>query len=325
MRNKKRKAAYIQITRKCNNECIFCSNPSFDYELSFDKAKKIILDYKRDGVNEIILSGGEPTTHKKLLDVIKFLKKNNFDIKVVTNGVNFSDFGYVLDLKKGGLNDVHVSIHTHIKKIAEELSQRKGHLEKTLRGINNALNVGMNVSINSTINSKNSGYLSDFIGFMIKKFPAINHYVFNNLDPGNADSITVSRAWKNKWIIARFVDMELELSKTAKLLLKNNKTFRIERVPLCYMQGFEQFSTETRRLIKQENYICYFLEKMGKNFLVKLKPKNIERRVKGENCKFCPLNKICAGISSEYAQIHGYDELFPVFDDPKPIIKKILG
>lgn len=322
---KTRKPAYLQITRKCNNRCVFCSNPQFDYQLTLEEIKNVVNDYKKRGVTEITLSGGEPTTYKQLPEIISYLHKNKFDIKIVTNGVNFSDYSYVKKLFDSGLRDVHISVHTYLGEVADKLSRKDGHLKKSLQGISNALRVGMHVSINSTINSLNCKHLSKFIGFMINKFPEIKHYVFNNLDPGNADSITLSEAWKNQWIIARFVDMELELSRTASLLNKKNKSFRIERVPLCYMQGFEQFSSEARRRVKSEEYLCYFLEKGGNNFLMEIKSGEIERRVKSESCKFCRLDCICAGVSEEYAKLHGLGELFPVFQDPESIKNCIIS
>jgi radical SAM superfamily enzyme YgiQ (UPF0313 family) len=38
--------AYIQITRECNRECLFCSNPPSGWkDMPLSKAKKIVDDY----------------------------------------------------------------------------------------------------------------------------------------------------------------------------------------------------------------------------------------------------------------------------------------
>ena len=71
----KRSAAYLQLTRKCNNKCVFCSNPQFEQEPSWNDLKKQVLGFKSQGINEIILTGGEPTLSEYLFDLIKLIKE----------------------------------------------------------------------------------------------------------------------------------------------------------------------------------------------------------------------------------------------------------
>ncbi len=323
MKNNKRKSAYMQITRKCNNECVFCSNPPFDKEIGMEELEKRLLFYKGNGINEIIFSGGEPTENNILVDAIHLAKKLGFETKIITNGVNLSDLNYVKKLKKNGLEHLHVSIHSHIEKDLDFLTNRKGHFKKTVKGISNCIKEGICVDINTTLNSVNAKYLSDFINYFVVKFPEIKHFVFNNLDVGEADSVIKSRAWKNKWVIAKLIKLELELSKTAHLLMSKGKTFRIERVPLCYMNGFEQFCTETRKIIKKESYQCIFIEKDRGDVYVKVDDPSKERRYKGKVCNSCKLNKICAGLSKDYYELFGDSELFPVFENPNEVILKV--
>lgn len=316
-----RKSAYLQVTRECNNECIFCSNPQFSKEYSFDEAKSAVIGFKKEGINELILTGGEPTEVNFLPELVDFIKANNMSVKVVSNSVNFCKGDLVESLYKSGLRSVYLSVHSVDEKTAERLSQKKGNLKKSLKGIENLIKCGIKINLNSTINSLNCNHLYKNAEFFIKKFPQINHFVYNNLDPGTADGYTKTRAAENPWIVARFVDYELELQRTANLLKKNNKTFRIERVPLCYMNGFEEFSTETRKIVKSEQYICSFITKQKQNEIRRVRPK--EMRAKVECCNFCKLNPICAGIQKEYLNINGDREFYPVFKNPLTIIKKI--
>jgi len=322
-KSKPRKAAYLQITRECNNECIFCSNPQFKKEYSLTEIKKRIIGFKNDGITEIMLTGGEPTLVDSLAIIIKFIRENEITPKMITNGVELSNINLTKTLFDAGLTDINVSIHSNKEGMADKLSQKRGHFKKAISGTRNALNVGMHVSINSTINSMNCRKISDMIEFFIRTFPNINHYVFNNLDPGKADGELKSRTAQNPWIVARFIDMELELKKTVELLKRFKKTFRIERMPLCYMQGFEEFSTETRKIVKDEQYICSFISKNKRNEVRRVNPKDF--RVKVECCSHCLLDEICAGVQKEYIDIYGGKELFPVFAEPVSIIKKIIG
>jgi len=319
----KRNSAYLQVTRKCNNGCIFCSNPVFEKELELDVLFSEIKRLKETGVNEIVLTGGEPTTYKKIFELIDFIISENLKFRIISNGVNFVDKEFVGKLKENGLEHVHVSIHHYIEDVADKLSQVKGHFKKTLQGIRNLIDVGVYVDINSTINSLNSGCLSKFIEFMIKKYPEIGHYVFNNLDPGNSDGVHQSRAGQNPWIIAKFSDMELELSKMVDVLKENNKTFRIERVPLCYMRGFEECSTETRKIVKDEVYRCSFVQKDSDENVIRTVNPGFDR-IKADICKNCKLNDICVGVQKEYVNIYSSSEISPSFENPVLIEKKIL-
>ncbi len=316
-----RKSAYLQITRECNNECIFCSNPPVGKDYSFEEAKKRVIEFKEEGVNELILTGGEPTEADFLPDLIEFIKNNNMETKLVSNCVNFSDKKLVKNLYKRGLMDCYISIHSVKEEISDRLSQKKGNFKKSIKGLENLISLGIKVNINSTINSLNCDHLSKNVAFFIKNFPQITHFVFNNLDPGSADGEVSSRAKENPWIVARFVDFELELQKMVSLLKKNNKSFRIERVPLCYMEGAEEFSTETRKIIKNEEYICSFINKRKPIDIRKVMPEDMRSKI--GCCGSCRLNVVCAGVQKEILDVNGSKEIYPVFKDPRPIIEKV--
>ena len=84
------KTACIVWFAGCNMRCLYCYNPdivlgkgkiSFDDVLSFLKTRKGLLD-------GVVLSGGECTLHKKIIDFIKEIKAMGFAVKIDTNGSN---------------------------------------------------------------------------------------------------------------------------------------------------------------------------------------------------------------------------------------------
>lgn len=318
-----RKAAYLQVTRECNNECLFCSNPQFKKNYSLNEIKNKITALKKQDISEIILTGGEPTLVNFLPEVIFFIQKNGIASRIITNGCELEDLGLAKKLFKSGLRDINISIHSDNSSIADRLSQKKGHFKKAIKGLENSLKVGFKVSLNSTINTLNCKNLSITAGFFIKAFPGVRHFVYNNLDPGKADGEMNSRVINNQWIVARYTDIELELKKTVELLRTHGKTMRIERVPLCYMQGFEELSSETRKIVKNELYICSFISKKRMDKLRMVKPTKF--RIKADCCVYCLVNRICAGVQKEYINMYGSQELYPIFSEPNVIIKKIIS
>lgn len=309
---KEKDFGYLQITRKCNRECVFCSNPYVEDELTFEEAKRQIDDYAGKGVNEIVFTGGEPTLNDNLPELIKYCKSIGMACRIITNAQKLADAKYAKKLYDAGLKHAMISVYSHKKEIEEKLTETKGSFEKTIKGIKNSLRYFPAVNINITINSLNCKDLHETIEFLVEKFPEIKHFVFNNID-------ATGRALENKWTVPRLVDIELGLSKALECLKLHEKTFRIERVPLCYMPGFEEFSTETRKIAKKQKYRCLFLNDSGRE----LREINNFYYGKAECCGVCFLNEICAGLNERYTKLFGLDELFPVFENPQNITSKI--
>lgn len=88
------KVAAIIFTSGCNLRCLFCYNPDLVLpELintsSLFSEKKVLsfLRRRRQYLDGVCLSGGEPTIHSDLPDFCRQLKKMNYLVKVDTNGL----------------------------------------------------------------------------------------------------------------------------------------------------------------------------------------------------------------------------------------------
>ncbi len=84
------KTACIVWFAGCNMRCLYCYNPdivlgkgkiNFNEVLTFLKTRKGLLD-------GVVLSGGECTLHKKIIDFVKEIKAMGFAVKIDTNGSN---------------------------------------------------------------------------------------------------------------------------------------------------------------------------------------------------------------------------------------------
>ncbi len=83
----------ILFTGACNFCCPFCQNGALVVgELPEPISEKEIEDYlekRKNVLDAVVISGGEPTIHKDLPDYIRYLKqKFNYKIKLDTNGSN---------------------------------------------------------------------------------------------------------------------------------------------------------------------------------------------------------------------------------------------
>ncbi|MCA6072034.1 MAG: anaerobic ribonucleoside-triphosphate reductase activating protein [Endomicrobium sp.] len=85
--------AAVIFTQGCNMMCPYCHNPQLIYpylfERSFDEDEIFVFLSKRIKLlRGIVITGGEPTIQKDLLEFITAIKNLNFFIKLDTNGTN---------------------------------------------------------------------------------------------------------------------------------------------------------------------------------------------------------------------------------------------
>lgn len=304
---------YIQITRICDQECLFCSNPATGKIIDFAAAKKAVDDYVALGYRGIIWTGGEPTLYPRLPELIAYANKRGIHSRIITNGQRLSDLRYFKKLADAGLAHVNISLFSHKPKVQNFLAQKKDSYRNIVKALENAQKIGITTHVNMVINKYNADHLSEIVKFVVKQYPIVNHFIWNNMDP------LMNRASKNIDTIPRLNDFELELFKAMRFLDEHGKTFRVERVPLCYMVEYAHNSTETRKIVKKEERSVHFLdEKRGR-----VRQKKWEHG-KAPCCAVCTLNGICAGLW-QMDTYYSSQELYPVFVDPKTIQKRILS
>ncbi len=302
---------YIQVTRRCNQRCIICSNPPTERRLSLTMAKHKIDEIKKEGGEGVIITGGEPTLYKDLTGLITYACAKGVMPRIITNGQRMADFGYAESLKDAGLRHVHVSIYSCRDDVQAKLSNNPDSLRNIIGALDNLKKLGtMTVDANIAISKLNADHLSETVKWLTTRHPFIRHFVFNNLDP------FMNRASENPEVIPRLHDFELELHRALTHLTSEEKTFRVERVPLCYLSGFEHVSTETRKIVKEEARTIYFLDEKGKSI------QDTWMSEKAACCKECSLRDICAGIYG-WGRYYSVTELSPVFVDKDKIVKKI--
>jgi pyruvate formate lyase activating enzyme len=86
-----KKISMVVFTAGCNFRCHYCHNPELvNPELPFMSEDKAIkkIESKKEWVDGIVITGGEPTMHADLPDFIRKIKKMGLLIKLDTNGTN---------------------------------------------------------------------------------------------------------------------------------------------------------------------------------------------------------------------------------------------
>jgi MoaA/NifB/PqqE/SkfB family radical SAM enzyme len=303
---------YMQVVRGCNQYCRFCSNPATGYQLDLATAKREIDDFVARQYFGIILTGGEPSLSELVPDITRYAVARGLHVRMITNGSRLARPGVAESYVEAGLRHFHVSIHSCREELEDFLTGVKGSFALAMDALANLGRVGATVNINTVINRFNADHLDQNVRFFVERFPFIGHFVWNNLDP------SMGRAETNRDTAHRLADFELSLARAMRFLDRSGRTFRVERVPLCYMTEFAHASTETRKIVKGEERIVHFLDDKGTVRQTDF------RHPKAPACAACSLNEICGGLF-ELGDHYDLAELAPVFVDKDAIVARVLA
>lgn len=300
----------IQITKRCNQQCVFCSTPMLLQEPSLPEIRKRISETKKAGTTDLMLTGGEPTERKDFLIILKFAVSQAFpEITIQTNAVNL-DEKFLKKVKKLNYNiRFNVSFHAHDRETFGKITGRPEHFSRVVRNIKMIGEMGLWAYPTIVISSLNFRHLKGLIDFIIANFRYMNHLSFNYID-------YVGRALENPWTVPRYSQAERYIHESADHMFQQHISFRLERVPLCYMSGFEHCSTDIRRDVFQEHRSMRFIDDK-----VFTEAKTILHQA--PQCRACRLRSLCPGICSRYVDLHGDSEAYPVFHNSQDIICKM--
>lgn len=303
---------YLQLTRNCLQRCRFCSNPPTGVDLTEAEMRELIDGLVDMGYDGVILTGGEPTLSPLLMPALRYATDRGLYNRMITNGQRLADREFFQECVDAGLQHIHVSLHSYRREVHDWITRYPRAWETLVQCLDNVPKVGITADINTVICAYNADHLHETVMWLCDRFPFIRHFVWNNMDPDG------NRAEENPDCIPRHFEFQVSLELAMEYLHRTGRTFRAERVPLCFMRRFAWASTETRKIVKEEERCIRFLD--GKGFVHQLE----FLHGKGEACDACRWDPVCAGMFS-MARTFDERELSPVFEDPLPVIRAVLG
>ncbi len=149
------KVAAMIFLPGCNLRCSFCFNS--DLVLSPEKLETIPFSYieerlekNRKLVDAVVISGGEPTLHTDLPELLQTIKGLGFFTKIDTNGTNPKMLGELIEKKL--VDFVSMDVKTCLdKQKYEEVAGLKVDLEKIRQSIKLLLSCGVDYEFRTTV------------------------------------------------------------------------------------------------------------------------------------------------------------------------------
>jgi len=141
---------WLEITSICNQKCMHCfmHDELNTTVLEVDEIRKIVLDLKKLGVKNIALSGGEPTLHPNLIEIMDIIYEQKIGLVILTNGLKMSDEVIERILKYNVL--VRIPI-LGIGKNHDKMTGKVGSYEICRNNIDILAKKGANLTITTTV------------------------------------------------------------------------------------------------------------------------------------------------------------------------------
>jgi pyruvate-formate lyase-activating enzyme len=186
---------YLQITNRCNLSCPICYelDRHGGSSLSIKTIKRII---KKSPADYYVLSGGDPTMHRKLFDIVRILKKEKKYVCLLTNGIKLADAKYTRKLKSAGIDEVAMSFDGLDDEIYTRIRGRP-LLQEKLRAMENMRENNIKFGLYCVVDKEvNFNQIKETIDFAIKNKDHISKVWFGCLNKKEKTSTTRSDIWK---------------------------------------------------------------------------------------------------------------------------------
>lgn len=281
----------IDLTFKCNQNCIFCLAYDTDIVGHVEADEELVRQFidiaYTAGKTEVTLQGGEPTQNVMLPYLARFLKKH--DIKQVTlntNGTLFSSKGKIQELVDAGIDIFNVAMPSHLEKVSDRITRTRGLFEKRNAAMRAIVECGGRLRVTGVICSWSYPYLEQYLRFIKNNISGEAEVSLNYL-------FIKGRAKLHMEVVPRLMEIKPHLEKAMDYARKNKLRLFVDRVPLCLMKDYKDYNVDYQKIKSNPGMI------------------NARERHESKKCRGCRLNSVCCSMPADYYRLFGDRELVP--------------
>ena len=166
-----RPTSRIGVVYRCNQTCTFCELADMDVDVRPEDVRAALDQARARGSTRVILTGGEPTLCKDLVDHVAYAREVGFgEIELQTNAVLLDRDGFARALRDAGLTSAQISLHGSDGAVSDRLTAAPGTHARTLRGVDALLAVGVRVLLNHLVFKDNVAGLDAFVDLLIDRW-----------------------------------------------------------------------------------------------------------------------------------------------------------
>ncbi len=286
----------VRINGHCQMACSFCfvdrTVPDFDTAALRDEITELAARH----TDHLVLSGGEPTLHPGLTELIAHAKALGFaTIEIQTNGVKAARLEYARSLVDAGLTKVTTSLHSVDPETSNAITKMPGAFDKTIAGLTHFRDLGVRTQIAHVITKTNYAELGTFVAYLAERFGDDPRHLSICFAIAQGISDLVYR-----WTIPRFSEIRPHLRAALDRCLDVGFGFGgligQGGYPPCMLDGeLKYYRDNFRNIYVSADYA--------------------EQFTKADRCGECAFDPFCVGVRRDYVRCYGDEELQPFSAD----------
>lgn len=156
----------------CNQDCVVCWQPRVSTAPPTEVFLRWLDEMLAVPVRGVIVSGGEPTLHPALTELVRRARAGGAGTILETNAIRLADDALRGALIAAGLSEVSASLHAPDAATSEAITRAPGTHAQTVAGIEACLRDGLPVGIHCVVERANARGLAAHAAFVVERLAA---------------------------------------------------------------------------------------------------------------------------------------------------------
>ena len=288
----------LRLGFACNQDCGFCWQGRRWPEPQEHYYSKWLDELAALGVTSIAITGGEPTLHLALPELVRRAEGElGLDVSLQTNAIELAKPRKLKALVDAGLKRIFVSLHAMEAGLSDTITRAPGTWLRTTAGIDAALAAGLSVHLNCVVDRRNAEHLAVLAEHIVARWlpadgPQVEGVTFSSpcmaYDPAVFRDVSAPYAMIRPHLVAAL----------RSLTHHGARCFALSTCGFaaCMLDGHDDLLHAQLRA-SPPPAATDETDRAGRTYL--------------EPCDGCAIRTRCLGVRREHADLHGPGELRP--------------
>jgi len=295
----------LHLTYHCTDRCVFCSEEHRmarfkEFPVTWGRVATVLRTHAARGVKNVHFTGGEPTLHPKIIEVLMLARKLGMRTSVGTIGIRLSNQRFA-QRAVPWLDEALFSLHGPTADVHDALTRRKGSFNQVVRALKNCKTIQpeFRAYVNTVVTRHNVERLPDTVALA---------------DALGAELIVVSNTTPEGGGLDQYADLAVPLADLKRVLPQvpgraGRAIVRFFGVPMCLLG---EHTTLSNDLHWDPRVTVEWASEPGKVVYDEFFNWTPDRkRVHAPECQSCSRAGVCMGVFDQYLECWPTEALTP--------------